>query len=50
VAPAAGQPGGQAGRRYFTNVQLVDTKTVDNKDFHRTFVEFKLSMVVNYAI
>ena len=35
---------------FFSGVQLVETKMVDDKDFKRTFVLFKIVVKVNYAI
>jgi type IV pilus assembly protein PilN len=35
---------------FFSGVQLVETQMVDDKDFKRTFVLFKIVVKVNYAI
>jgi hypothetical protein len=36
--------------RFFSNIQLVETKSVDDATYHQTFVQFKLTMDVSYAM
>ena len=35
---------------FFSDVRLVETKMVDDQNFKRTFVLFKIQVKVNYAI
>lgn len=40
----------EAPKRFFTGVTLVETSASDDKTFNRTFIKFKITMKVSYAI
>ncbi len=37
-------------KKMFSNIKLVETVTVESKEYARSFVQFKISMRVNYSI
>jgi type IV pilus assembly protein PilN len=49
AAPAAGQAS-KDGRRFFSNIRLLDTKMVEDATIHQTFVVFRLGLRVNYSM
>jgi type IV pilus assembly protein PilN len=48
VASGPGKPG--AGRRFFSNIKLVETSMDRDSKTQQSYVKFKISMNVNYAI
>ncbi|NMB76951.1 MAG: hypothetical protein GYA21_17700 [Myxococcales bacterium] len=53
AAPAAPAPEAaptKTQHRFFSNIQLVETKSVDDATYHQTFVQFKLTMNVSYSM
>jgi type IV pilus assembly protein PilN len=53
LAPAKGagdEKSKKPPKRFFTNVSLLETSAKDDKTFNRTFIEFRITMKVGYAI
>ena len=40
----------KGAKKMFSNINLVETRTVESKEHARSFVEFKITMQVNYSI
>jgi type IV pilus assembly protein PilN len=45
-------PAGQQQKKphFFTGIRLLETTMTDDKEFKRTFIQFKINLKVNYAI
>ncbi len=49
-AAPAGDKTSQTGMTFFKNIRLVETELVQDKKYAQSFVKFKISMQVSYAI